>query len=1127
MNEEAIFHQALALSLPEERAAYLEQACAGDPALRESIESLLKANEGASSFLFGPAPALRAHNRQPGREGSGTVIGPYKLLEKIGEGGMGVVYMAEQTVPVRRKVALKIIKPGMDTRHVIARFEAERQALALMEHPNIARVLDAGSTESGRPYFVMELVRGIPITDYCDGERLSIDERLDLFVVVCQAVQHAHQQGIIHRDIKPSNVLITLHDGVPVPKIIDFGIAKATGQQLLTDKTLFTGFAQLMGTPLYMSPEQAALSGIDVDIRSDIYSLGVLLYELLTGTTPFDKDALQMAALDEVWRIIREEDPPTPSTRLRKDDGGRMKDGPKRESRSGFWPFSSFILHPSSFQELDWIVMKSLEKDRSRRYETASAFAADVARYQADQPVEAGPPSAWYCARKFARRHRLGLAMAAIVAMSSMVVAGVWTWSAIRLDRARRAFEKSQIEVERRATQARQHRYAGDVRQAHQLWAVGEGVKAQQLLQNWRPKPGERDVREFAWHYVMRLCHDERRSLSGHNGAVYHAGFSPDGRTIVSCGQDGTVRFWDFATGAPLRMIPGPDQAGEVNSAEFSPDGRLVATASDDGKLRLWDAATCALQATIPAHTDDAYVTFTRDGRRLVSGGRKDHLVKLWDVATREQVASVKASDNLLESAVISPDGKTLATAGDDGCFKLWNLADLTPRKSVPVLRGPVYGLAFSRDGTRLATADGTGRMRVWDCPEGEPRKGYRGYARIANDAQAVAFLAGDRMLVSGHGDASVRLLDAADGRVLGWLQGHTKKIWGISVSPDGRSLATASDDGTAKLWDARLPERRFAIPAPSVRSKALAFTPDGRTLIVADIVGGKEFAPPDGTMAYAADADLEVRGLDPETGAERFHRVLDRAQKIHGPALSSDGVVAVLRLPGGTATAWEVATGRRLGTFNQGYSFIPVDSSLFVVKPRPGGPFELVDVSRGPTIRVLRGTEGFGLFAVALNLGIAAVQTRDGSLAIWDLATNRARCARPWHWSDPTVAAFSPDASILAIGDASAVIHLFDANTLELLATMPGHSQCVVGLEFSPDGRTLVSRSSETSVKLWDVTAGEELLTLIGPYAPVSAPRFSPEGRTLAFFAEYEEKHWIVLLKTGLPKGVDSEEGP
>ena len=362
-------------------------------------------------------------------EGPGTVIGPYKLLEQIGEGGMGIVYMAEQTQPVRRKVALKIIKPGMDTKQVIARFEAERQALAMMDHPNIAKVLDAGATESGRPYFVMELVRGIPITEYCDQHRLPIHERLDLFMQVCQAVQHAHQKGIIHRDIKPTNVLVTSLDGVPLPRVIDFGIAKATGQSL-TDKTLFTGFAQLIGTPLYMSPEQAELSAVDVDTRSDIYSLGVLLYELLTGTTPFDQDTFRTAALDEVRRIIREDEPPKPSTRLSALGATltTVSDNRQTDARK---------LNRSLRGELDWIVMKALEKDRSRRYETASGLARDVERYLAGDPVEAGPPSGWYRLRKFARRNRVVLTATVLVALALIAGTTVSVWQAILARRAR------------------------------------------------------------------------------------------------------------------------------------------------------------------------------------------------------------------------------------------------------------------------------------------------------------------------------------------------------------------------------------------------------------------------------------------------------------------------------------------------------------------------------------------------------------------------------------------------------------------------------------------------------------------------------------------------------------------
>jgi serine/threonine protein kinase/Tfp pilus assembly protein PilF len=391
----------------------------------------------------------------PITEQPGAVIGPYKLLEQIGEGGFGVVFRAEQMHPVRRKVAVKVLKPGMDTRQVVARFEAERQALAIMDHPNIAKVHDGGATASGRPYFVMELVHGVPITMYCDDHQLSLKQRLDLFLRACEAVQHAHQKGVIHRDLKPSNVLVGDRDDKPVLKVIDFGVAKAMGQQL-SEKTIFTSGGQMIGTPLYMSPEQAGGNGIDVDTRSDVYSLGVLLYELITGTTPIDKGRLQKAGYDEIRRIICEEEPPKPSTRLRKDEGGRMKDEFKRVDRSWFWSFSSFILHPSSFQELDWIVMKALEKDRNRRYESASGFARDVQRYLADEPVLACPPSAWYRFRKFVRRNK-GRVLAASFLLVALVggitgtTAGLIRARIAEADASRKADEKTEALTEAKA----------------------------------------------------------------------------------------------------------------------------------------------------------------------------------------------------------------------------------------------------------------------------------------------------------------------------------------------------------------------------------------------------------------------------------------------------------------------------------------------------------------------------------------------------------------------------------------------------------------------------------------------------------------------------------------------------
>src|SRR6267142_952523 len=417
-NEVDIFTQAVQLPA-EQRSAFLVSACGGDAELRANVEALLKAHQESGEFLEQAPAEVKARTGAPG-EKPGDRVGRYKLLQQIGEGGCGVVFMAEQEQPVRRKVAIKIVKPGMDTKAVIARFEAERQALALMDHPNIARVLDAGATESGRPYFVMELVRGIKITDYCDQNALKTTARLEMFFEICDAVQHAHQKGIIHRDLKPSNILVTtLPSGKPLAKVIDFGIAKATTDQRLTDKTLFTAFELLIGTPAYMSPEQAALSSVDVDTRSDIYSLGVLLYELLTGSTPFDTAELLKRGLDEVRRVIREEEPLRPSTRLSRMPGANLTTVAQHR---GSEPLR---LIRAISGDLDWIAMKAMEKNRTRRYETANGLALDVQRFLAHEAVSARPPSKLYKFQKTVQRNRLlfiGIGIVAALLIVSLIV---------------------------------------------------------------------------------------------------------------------------------------------------------------------------------------------------------------------------------------------------------------------------------------------------------------------------------------------------------------------------------------------------------------------------------------------------------------------------------------------------------------------------------------------------------------------------------------------------------------------------------------------------------------------------------------------------------------------------------
>jgi serine/threonine protein kinase/tetratricopeptide (TPR) repeat protein len=430
--EETLFAAALKFP-PPERAAFLNGACKDNPPLRQRLDALLAAHESEDALPQTPLDSSDLKAKiEPPDEYLGRMIGRYKVLEKIGEGGCGVVYVAEQTEPVRRQIALKLIKLGMDTRAVVARFEAERQALALMDHPNIAKVLDGGTTDTGRPYFVMELVRGMKITALCDQQKLSTAERIKLFVQVCQAVQHAHQKGIIHRDLKPSNVFVSMHDGVAVTKVIDFGIAKAIGNESLTDKTIYTALDQFIGTPAYMSPEQASRSGLDIDTRTDIYSLGVLLYELLTGRTPFDTKTLLDSGFDHMLRIIREEEPPRPSNRLSTLQAAEMTTvALARQSEP------PRLIHAIR-GDLDWIAMKCLEKDRTRRYETASALAADILRHLENEPIVARPPSASYRFQKLVQRNKLAVASAAIVFLALLLGATISTWQAVRAIRAER-----------------------------------------------------------------------------------------------------------------------------------------------------------------------------------------------------------------------------------------------------------------------------------------------------------------------------------------------------------------------------------------------------------------------------------------------------------------------------------------------------------------------------------------------------------------------------------------------------------------------------------------------------------------------------------------------------------------
>lgn len=1043
-----------------ERSAFLEGECSGDEALRRMVTVLLDAHEGEPLL----ATASRAISTDMTADEAdrlvGTRIGPHKLLELIGEGGFGAVYVAEQEKPVRRRVALKVIKLGMDTRQVIARFEAERQALAMMDHPNIARVLDAGATDTGRPWFAMELVRGVPITEYCDAANLPAAERLALFIDVCFAVQHAHQKGVIHRDIKPSNVLVTLHDGKPVPKVIDFGIAKAVGAQL-TDKTVYTQHRQMIGTPAYMAPEQAEMSGLDVDTRADVYSLGVLLYELLTGAPPFTADQLNKAGWVEMQRIIREVEPVKPSTRV--NTLGETL--PTIAALRRVEPKKLSLLLRG---DLDWISMKCLEKDRARRYGTATDLAADVQRHLAGEPVVAAPPGLRYRIRKFVKRNR-GHVIAAS-AIASALALGTIVSTALLLQKQELNRELSAVNIEltevvnmaRSGLKEMADKWlnAGHVNLSSSTEAsiasyrieknpdndelhvlvdfVGPGANKDTIrslvyigvnniddnIQLQRALESQRDEAEWS-AYAANLAFAQFAMSNGN--------WSEAREPLRNCPE--TRRGWEwryFAQLAAAVLIELP----AAEDAIYSSDGKFILT-RNASELRSWDASTGEPVGAVMKHDSNLWsAEISPDGKHAVAAANR-FTARVWSLATGKPVGEVMKHDSIVLFAAFSPDGKLVVTAAADNTSRLWNAATGKPVGEVMKHDGRVYSAKFNPDGKLVVTTSNDHTARLWNAATGAPVGEVMKHDTSVYSAE---FSLNGKLVVTVSDDKTVRLWDVATGAMAAEIKGGTS----VEFSPDGNLVATTSY-GHARLWNAATGK------------------PVGDVMRHDADVNSVEFSP-DGKLVVTASNDKTARLWDAGTG-EPVSEVMWHGGSVWIEEFSPDGRLILTSSEDGMIHLWDL-TGRCAGAIHVTTEsdecwpdavFSPNGQRIVVFgydeneAPIPVKVFA-ADRFDQPEKRIAAGAD--------CALEIKALMIEEG--------VGRQTGPRDRPDNDATFDIVSPDGTRRVTAHGNRSIRFADAATGRVAAVLSVDGQ-PTDLRFTPDGTRLIAMLEGGAAVVWD----------------------------------------------------------
>jgi WD40 repeat protein/serine/threonine protein kinase len=1090
----------------------LEELCRSCPDLLDPLRQRVRALQDADRMLDTGLLARTGLDRPPPISDP-EQIGQYRILGKIGEGGMGVVYRAEQREPVRRMVALKLIKLGMDSREVVARFEAERQALALMNHPNVAKVLEAGITDTGRPYFAMELVQGIDFIRYCEDEKLIVRQRIELFIPVCQAVQHAHQKGIIHRDLKPSNILVQLIDGKPVPKVIDFGIAKAINQ-VLTQHTLFTQTGAMIGTPEYMSPEQAMTSGLDVDTRTDVYSLGVILYQLLTDSLPLDPKALREAGLEGMARLIKNVEPQKPSTRLLKRAATAPSDATSGQIRT------TRLLHKELQDDLDWIVLKAMEKDRSRRYETANALAIDLERHLDGQTVLARPPSTLYRVQKFVSKHRLPVAAGAAVMLALVIAVVSVTWGLVHVKQERDvakaasivAVEKAQLAA---TNEAKANQYAANadgsakradanaakaelrladvhVAQADALTIANRVADARKLYHEAIVEFGQNKQSPFRGEVGLSIADLKSPppllTLKGHADSVYSVAFSPDGRFALSGSRDQYLTRWDLQTGRAARS----KREFYVTGVAFGADEKTAFAVGLSGRVKLLDLKDGSeLRPKFRVATDARNFTFGADGRYVLV--RRPESCEVWNVNGGDLIGKLLAVRDDVTCTSISSDGRRLLFGTNGKGVELLKIGDLESSLNLP-MDDPVHSIAFSPTGDYAIVGSGDHALQILDIGKRTLTRSLQGHTGKIN---CVAFSPDGQTALSGSDDHTVRLWNWRDGGEICSFHGHSEAVLSVTFSPDGRTALSGGADGVVVLWPIP-PAARTDIFDSGNQVSNVAISADAR-------------------MALAGRSDGTATLWDTPTGSvlRTFHA---NAGPIECVALSSDGRTALTGDSSGNLLLWD--TEKKIGPRPLGGT----SESIYAIAISPDGKAAISggegtvsywDLGAGRKIKSFEG-HGGPVTAVAFSssgrLVLSGSGSSTGMLLLHDLSQPKnAPRVFPGSFGGICGMAFAPDGRTALTGNRDKLLHLWDVEACKEIARFEGHTNIVAGVAFGPDGRTAFSGSWDKTARMWDIGTGKEVRVLAEGIEPISSVAFGGDAMTLvSASAQVSEIHRI-----------------